>query len=117
MIVEIDIADRIYDSIERYCSDNGLEVNLYMLEAIENRINTDRFGDLNEIMYGKPKKKPVEVKETPVNVVKDKKTEEQPPSEEKHELPVVVLKNEITDKPVEIEDKPQKRIKRTIKAK
>lgn len=48
MLVEVDIIDRIYRNIEDFCCVNGLDVNEYIINAIVERYNLDKYGDLNE---------------------------------------------------------------------
>ena len=48
MTVEIEIIDRVFYGLEDFCSANGLDVKEYMSDAIMEKYNLDKYGDLNE---------------------------------------------------------------------
>ena len=58
MTVEIEIIDRVYHNIEDFCNVNGLDIKEYMSDAITEKYNLDRYGDLNEKLTKKEEKKP-----------------------------------------------------------
>lgn len=55
MTVEIEIIDRIYHNIEEFCGVNSIDIKEYMSNAIIERYNLDRYGDLNERLSKKEK--------------------------------------------------------------
>jgi len=57
MLVEIDIIDRIYHNIQEFCEINGFNIIEYMSDAIVEKYNLDKYGDLNEKLVKKEKKK------------------------------------------------------------
>lgn len=74
MKVEIDIIDRIYYNIETLCSKNGTDILEYMSDAVVERYNLDKYGDLNKKIE-KRAEKPVGKKPKTVEV--QNKIEEQ----------------------------------------
>ena len=119
MTVEIDIIDRIYYNIQEFCEVNGLDVIEYMTDAITERYNLDKYGDLNEKLVKKEEKKPpvrrtkktdtvvdVKVTET-VNITKT----EEPIKEEVSEI-----KEHQSDVEIQTDEKPKK-TRRTLKTK
>lgn len=48
MKVEIEIKDRDYNNIVKFCQVNNLNLNSYMCENILKGFNIDRYGDLNK---------------------------------------------------------------------
>lgn len=117
MIVEIYIIDRIYYNIQELCEINGFNVMEYMSDAIIERYNLDKYGDLNEKLVKKEEKKPstrrIKKEESvivtkPVEIVEEKKAS-------------IVEKTVENIKPMEIvetvvEEKPKK-TRRTLKTK
>lgn len=48
MKVEIEIKDRDYNNMVKFCQVNNLNLKSYMCENILKGFNTDRYGDLNK---------------------------------------------------------------------
>ena len=98
MKTEIEIIDRIYYNIEAFCKTNGKDLSEYMADAVVERYNLDRYGDLNEKMV----KKETPKKATTRKTVKKPEIEiEIPKVEEK------VQQSVVEEKPtVKIEEKP-----------
>lgn len=123
MTVEIEIIDRVYYNIEDFCKVNGFDIKEYMSNAITERYNLDKYGDLNEKLVKKEEKKPSTrrtKKEEPIVEVKPVEvTAEQKIEEVKIEKPVEEVKTVVTGtikvEPI-IEEKP-KRTRRTLKTK
>lgn len=75
MTVEVEIIDRVYNNMCDFCEINGIDVNEYMSNAIMERYNLDRYGDLNEKLSKKEEKKPTvrkTKKEEPIKEISDK---------------------------------------------
>ena len=58
MTVEVELINRIYTNLCEFCDANGLDVQEYMSNAITERYNLDKYGDLNEKLAKKEEKKP-----------------------------------------------------------
>ena len=132
MTVEIEIIDRVFYGLEDFCSANGLDVKEYMSDAIMEKYNLDKYGDLNEKLTKKVniestktdenKKKvgrPKKIKEEEINneqdivpqTTEDRQTE---PTEEETRL---VEKPVVEPVPIETNGEPVKKIRRTLKTK
>lgn len=97
MNVTLTLNDRLYTDIENLLKASDIKINDYLVGAIEDKFYTDKYGDLNEVLY----KKEEHVKEEPVKkvdskVIEDKKEE--------------TVKEEVQDKTTE---KIKKRVTRT----
>lgn len=123
MTVEIEIIDRVYYNIEDFCEVNGLDVREYMSNAITERYNLDKYGDLNEKLAKKEEKKPSTrrtKKEEPIDDVKPVKiTTEQKIEEVEIKKPIDEVKAVVTDivKVESIIGEKPKRTRRTLKTK
>lgn len=122
MKTEIEIIDRIYYNIEAFCKANGKDLAEYMADAVVERYNLDRYGDLNE----KITKKEIPKKTTTRKTVKKPEIEIEPPKvEEEVKQPVVeekpIVKKEekptIIDSVVPTIEEQPKKTRRTLKTK
>ena len=120
MLIEVEIIDRIYHNIEDFCEANGFDVNEYVLNAIVERYNIDKYGDLNEKLVSKveEKKKPKVKIEEKVPIL-----DELPQEDKKDEIKEVIVTKEEDKKDITVlpetekkEEKP-KRTRRTLKTK
>jgi hypothetical protein len=48
MKIELELDDRQYGDIERYCQANNLNIQEYVVEIISNGHSINKFGDLND---------------------------------------------------------------------
>ena len=108
MNVTLTLNDRLYTDIENLLKASDIKINDYLIGAIEDKFYTDKYGDLNEVLYKKEepvKEEPVKkekevsrkvVKEVASKVIEDKKEE--------------TIKEEVQDKTTE---KIKKRVTRT----
>ena len=103
MNVTLTLNDRLYTDIENLLKASDIKINDYLVGAIEDKFYTDKYGDLNEVLYKKeePVKEEKEVsrkvvKEVASKVIEDKKEE--------------TIKEEVQDKTTE---KIKKRVTRT----
>ena len=113
MNVTLTLNDRLYTDIENLLKASDIKINDYLIGAIEDKFYTDKYGDLNEVLY----KKEEPVKEEPVKKEPVKKEKEVSRKvvkevtskviEDKEEVPV---KEEVQDKTTE---KIKKRVTRT----
>ena len=108
MNVTLTLNDRLYTDIENLLKASDIKINDYLVGAIEDKFYTDKYGDLNEVLY----KKEEPVKEEPVKKEKEvsRKVVKKVASkviEDKKEEPV---KEEVQDKTTE---KIKKRVTRT----
>ena len=108
MNVTLTLNDRLYTDIENLLKTSDIKINDYLIGAIEDKFYTDKYGDLNEVLY----KKEEPVKEEPVKKEKEvsRKIVKEVTSmviEDKKEEPV---KEEVQDKTTE---KIKKRVTRT----
>ena len=73
MNVTLTLNDRLYTDIENLLKASDIKINDYLVGAIEDKFYTDKYGDLNEVLYKKEEtiKEEVPVKEE----VQDKTTE------------------------------------------
>ena len=123
MTVEIDIIDRIYYNIQEFCEVNGFDVVEYMSNAVTERYNLDKYGDLNEKLVKKEEKKPslkrtkkiedvidTKIQET-INETNNSVKVEEPIKEETKEN-----KQIHSDVEIQTEEKPKK-TRRTLKTK
>ena len=132
MTVEIEIIDRVFYGIEDFCSVNGLDVKEYMSDAIMEKYNLDKYGDLNEKLVKKidiestktdeNKKKvgrPKKIKEEEINNEQDivPQTTEDRQTEQKEEETRLVEKPVVEPVPIETNGEPVKKIRRTLKTK
>lgn len=58
----INFNDRLYTDIENLLKASDIKINDYLVGAIEDKFYTDKYGDLNEVLY----KKEETIKEEPV---------------------------------------------------
>ena len=113
MNVTLTLNDRLYTDIENLLKASDIKINDYLIGAIEDKFYTDKYGDLNEVLY--KKEEPVKeesVKKEPVKKEKEvsRKVAKEVTSkviEDKKEEPV---KEEVQDKTTE---KIKKRVTRT----
>lgn len=132
MTVEIEIIDRVFYGIEDFCSVNGLDVKEYMSDAIMEKYNLDKYGDLNEKLVKKVdiestktdenKKKvgrPKKIKEEEINNEQDiaPQTTEDRQTEPKEEETRLVEKPVVEPVVIETNGEPVKKIRRTLKTK
>ena len=108
MNVTLTLNDRLYTDIENLLKASDIKINDYLVGAIEDKFYTDKYGDLNEVLY----KKEETIKEEPVKKEKEvsRKVVKKVTSkviEDKKEEPV---KEEVQDKTTE---KIKKRVTRT----
>ena len=108
MNVTLTLNDRLYTDIENLLKASDMKINDYWGGAIEDKFYTDKYGDLNEVLYKKEEtikeetvKKEKEasrkvVKKVASKVIEDKKEE--------------TIKEEVQDKTTE---KIKKRVTRT----
>ena len=103
------ISERLLNNLKAFCEANSLDVNDYITECIEVKLNTDMYGDLNEI-FG------LNNKQNGEKVVEPVKDEEKPL--EKVEQPEIVEQQpQVEEGNVEEEPKKPVRIKRKLKTK
>ena len=132
MTVEIEIIDRVFYGLEDFCSANGLDVKEYMSDAIMEKYNLDKYGDLNEKLVKKVdiestktdenKKKvgrPKKIKEEEINNEQDiaPQTTEDRQTEPKEEETRLVEKPVVEPVAIETNGEPVKKIRRTLKTK
>ena len=67
MNVTLTLNDRLYTDIENLLKASDIKINDYLVGAIEDKFYTDKYGDLNEVLYKK--------EETIKEEVQDKTTE------------------------------------------
>lgn len=111
MNVTLTLNDRLYADIENLLKASDIKINDYLIGVIEDKFYTDKYGDLNEVLYKKEEpvkpvkeesvKKEKEASRKVIKKVTDKVTED------KKEKPV---KEEVQDKTTE---KIKKRVTRT----
>ena len=108
MNVTLTLNDRLYTDIENLLKASDIKINDYLVGAIEDKFYTDKYGDLNEVLY----KKEEPVKEEPVKKEKEvsrkvvKKVASKVIEDKKEET----IKEEVQDKTTE---KIKKRVTRT----
>ena len=108
MNVTLTLNDRLYTDIENLLKASDIKINDYLIGAIEDKFYTDKYGDLNEVLY----KKEEPVKEEPVKKEKEvsrkvvKKVASKVIEDKKEET----IKEEVQDKTTE---KIKKRVTRT----
>lgn len=114
MNVTLTLNDRLYTDIENLLKASDIKINDYLVGAIEDKFYTDKYGDLNEVLYKKeetikeePVKKEKEVSRKVVKKVASKVIEDKKEETIKEEVPV---KEEVQDKTTE---KIKKRVTRT----
>lgn len=122
MKTEIEIIDRIYYNIAAFCEANRKDLSEYMTNAVVERYNLDRYGDLNEKLVKKetPKKittrKTVKKQEIEIESPKVKEEIKQTVVEEK---PIVKIeeKQTIIETVVPTTEEQPKKTRRTLKTK
>ena len=67
MNVTLTLNDRLYTDIENLLKASDIKINDYLVGAIEDKFYTDKYGDLNEVLY----KKEETIKEEPVKKEKE----------------------------------------------
>ena len=108
MNVTLTLNDRLYTDIENLLKASDIKINDYLVGAIEDKFYTDKYGDLNEVLY----KKEETIKEEPVKKEKEvsrkvvKKVASKVIEDKKEET----IKEEVQDKTTE---KIKKRVTRT----
>lgn len=120
MNVTLTLNDRLYTDIENLLKASDIKINDYLVGAIEDKFYTDKYGDLNEVLYKKeetikeePVKKEKEVSRKVVKKVASKVIEDKKEETIKEEVSVkeeVPVKEEVQDKTTE---KIKKRVTRT----
>lgn len=114
MNVTLTLNDRLYTDIENLLKASDIKINDYLIGAIEDKFYTDKYGDLNEVLYKKEetiKEEPVK-KENEVSRKVVKKVDSKVIEDKKEET----VKEEVQDKTTEKIKKRVTRI-RTIKSK
>lgn len=107
-MIKIDIDDRLYKDLIDWATLNGLsktDIKNYINKAIRDRLNLDKYGDLNE------KIKQNEIKPQ----VENKEKKDVPSINKEIIIPILELENDVKEEKDE-EVKPQKR-KRIIQSK
>lgn len=106
MNVTLTLNDRLYTDIENLLKTSDIKINDYLIGAIEDKFYTDKYGDLNEVLYKKEEpvkeelvKKEKEaskkvVKKVTNKVVEDKK--EEPVKEEVEDKTTEKIKKRVT---------------------
>ena len=106
MNVTLTLNDRLYTDIENLLKASDIKINDYLIGAIEDKFYTDKYGDLNEVLYKKEepvKEEPVKkekelsrkvVKEVTSKVIEDKK--EEPVKEEVQDKTTEKIKKRVT---------------------
>lgn len=128
MIVEIDIIDRIYHNIQEFCEINGFNIIEYMSDAIVERYNLDKYGDLNEKLVKKANIESTKTDETKKKVGRPKKIKEEEINNEQDVTPQVTEDRQTEPKEekranlgtsvvIETNGEPIKKIRRTLKTK
>ena len=130
MTVEIEIIDRVYHNIEDFCNVNGLNIKEYMSDAITEKYNLDRYGDLNEKLTKKEEKKPSTrstKKEEKIDNPKPSETEETKSNITDELIPVKpmkepsglsrVVKMDVIEDVKDTTEEKSKRTRRTLKTK
>lgn len=91
MEIKIALIDRIYDQIEEMCKFNGITVEEYIVNCVEDNFNILKYGDLNEKF-----KKEEKEKKTITEEKKETKKRGRPKKEEAKETEVIEEKKEDT---------------------
>lgn len=136
MVVEIDIIDRIYSGMEKFCEVNNIDIVEYMQDAVIDRYNLDKYGDLNEKLIKKENKQekkeepsirpllnPVhevlsdDVKTNLTNVYKEIAETELSDVKEEEVNKITMPEPEIKVETVKINEENPKRTRRTLKVK
>ena len=106
MNVTLTLNDRLYTDIENLLKASDIKINDYLIGAIEDKFYTDKYGDLNEVLYKKEepvKEEPIKkekevsrkvVKEVTSKVIEDKK--EEPVKEEVQDKTTEKIKKRVT---------------------
>lgn len=58
--MNISFPKKLEDSLRAYCMDNKITMSAYVSKCVEEKLMIDKYGDLNEIMFGKQAVKPKE---------------------------------------------------------
>lgn len=77
--MNISFPKKLEDDLRVYCKDNKITISAYVSKCVEEKLMIDKYGDLNEIMFGKQEVKPKEpstIKDESVDVVAATKTEQ-----------------------------------------
>lgn len=56
--MNISFPKKLEDSLRAYCMDNKITMSAYVSKCVEEKLMVDKYGDLNEIMFGKQEVKP-----------------------------------------------------------
>lgn len=51
--MNISFPKKLEDDLRTYCKDNKITMSAYVTKCIEEKLMIDKYGDLNEIMFGK----------------------------------------------------------------
>ena len=117
MLVEIEIIDRVYYNILDFCQAKCVDALEYMSDAIVDRYNLDKYGDLNKKIKQKQKTYTIEAKEEkkePIMIGQDTK-KETVKEEKKSEM--IEKPNIVTNEIEEGEKETKRRTRRTLKSK
>lgn len=77
MKIELELDDRQYGDIERYCQANNLNIQEYIVEIISNGHSINKFGDLNDTITKAVEESVVSAKKrTTSNKITDEPKEE-----------------------------------------
>lgn len=102
--MNINFPKKLEDDLRAYCKDNKITMSAYVSKCVEEKLMIDKYGDLNEIMFGKQAAKPKEplaIKDEMVEV----KNEAKATQVEDDKKDVVVVGNDeedvIEEQPVE----------------
>lgn len=126
MTVEIDIIDRVYYGIVDFCEVNEFDVKEYMSDAVMEKYNIDKYGDLNEKLVKKVEKKPTvrkPKKEQKVEIIGKKEDEQdigtQVEKDQQGETKEETVSEKLGESPivVQTDDAPVKKVRRTLKTK
>lgn len=132
MTVEIEIIDRVFYGLEDFCYANGLDVKEYMSDAIMEKYNLDKYGDLNEKLVKKVDIESTKTDENKKKVGRPKKFKEEEINNEQDVAPQITEDRQtepkeeetrLVEKPVvepvanETNSEPVKKIRRTLKTK
>ena len=123
MIVEFDIAKRLYDDLKGWCQVNNIELNKYVSLKLREALTLDKYGDLNEkvkkVQKKQEKKKKTAIPVAPVAEELIPVIPMTPPKPEVTFAPEIEKATELglnTDNKEEKEDNTEKK-RRTLKTK
>ena len=74
MNVTLTLNDRLYTDIENLLKASDIKINDYLVGAIEDKFYTDKYGDLNEVLYKKEEPVKEEVQDKTTEKIKKRVT-------------------------------------------